>query len=63
MICPVEKRTKQELSLAIAEQVADAAFKEQGRRACEHIWEKVDQDIHQCWLCGDILDLRNWMSA
>ena len=61
MTIPVEVRTKQELSLAIYEQAEDAAYQARGRAECEHIWEKVDYvEIHQCILCNDLIDLRNW---
>ena len=50
-------RTKQELSLAIAEQADDEAFVSQAFRPCEHIWELQDYRIWQCEVCGDLSDL------
>src|SRR3990167_3905209 len=50
-------RTKQELSLAIAEQADDEAFAEQAPRPCEHIWERQDYRVWQCEACGDLADL------
>ena len=61
MTLPIEKRTKQELSLALYQQAEDEAYPARGRAECEHIWEKVAHEIFQCFACGDHLDLRNWM--
>ena len=58
MVIPIKVRSKQEHSLAIYEQAADAAFHAQTFRPCEHIWEKVDAEVHQCAACFDICDLR-----
>ena len=54
----VEVRTKQEHSLAIYGRAEDAAYQAQAFGPCEHIWEKVDDEVHQCETCGDICDLR-----
>ena len=50
-------RTKQEQSLAIAEQADDQAFVSQAFRQCEHIWECQDYRVWQCEVCGDLADL------
>jgi len=52
-----EVRTKQELSLAVAEQADDQAFQAQARRQCEHIWELQDYRVWQCEACGKLKDL------